>query len=66
MAAASRSDQCQQCKAFGHYQRDLPGVSKTNSFKRMLNKGKKRRDGDPSPKWFSYHKTNSHRDLQLP
>ena len=26
MVAASRSDQCHQCKAFGHHQRDCPGA----------------------------------------
>ena len=64
MAAASRSDQCHQCKAFGHYQRDSPRVAKTNGSKRKLKKGKKGRSGDPSPKWCSYHKTNTHSDSQ--
>ena len=64
MAAASRSDQCHQCKAFGHYQRDCPGVAKTNGSNRKPKKGKKGRSGDPSPKWCSYHKTNSHSDSQ--
>ena len=62
MAAASRSDQCHQCKAFGHYQRNFPGVAKTNGSKRKPKKGKKGRSGGPSPKWCSYHKTNSHSD----
>ena len=39
MAAASRSDQCHQCKAFGHYQRNCPGVAKTNGSKRKPKKG---------------------------
>ena len=64
MATASRIDQCHQCEAFGHYQRDCPGVAKTNGSKRKSKKGKKGRSGDPSPKWCSYHKTNSHRDTQ--
>ena len=64
MAAASRSDQCHQCKAFGHYQRDCPGVAKTNVSKKKPKTGKKGRSGDPSPRWCSYHKTNSHSDSQ--
>ena len=64
MAAASRSDQCHQCKAFGHYQRDCPGVAKTSGSKRKPKKGKKSRSGVPSPKWCSYHKTNLHSDSQ--
>ena len=64
MAAASRIDQYHQCKAFGHYQRDSPGVAKMNGSKRKPKKGKKGRSGDPSRKWCSYHKTNSHSDSQ--
>ena len=63
MAAASRSNQCHQRKAFGHHQRCL-GVAKTNGSKRKPKKGKKGRSGDPSPKWCSYHNTNSHSDFQ--
>ena len=64
MAAASRSNQCHQCKAFSHYQRDGPGVAKTNGSKRKPKKGKKGRGGDPLPKWCSYDKTTSHSDCQ--
>ena len=64
MTPAFRSDQCHQCKALGHYQRDCPRVAKTNCSTRKLKKGKKGRSGDPSPKWCSYHKTNSHSDSQ--
>ena len=65
MAAASRSEQCHQCKAFGHYQRDCPGVAKTNGSKRKPKKGKKGRTGDPSPKWCSclLYTSPSPRDL---
>ena len=62
MAAASRGDQCHQRKAF--YQRDCPGVTKTNGSKRKPKKGKKGRSRDPLPKRCSYHKTNSHSDCQ--
>ena len=41
MAAACRSDQCHQCIAFGHYQRDYPRVAKTTGSKRKPKKGKK-------------------------
>ena len=41
MAAASRSDQCHQCKAFAHYRRDCPWVAKTNGSKRKSKEGKK-------------------------
>ena len=51
-------------QSFGHYQRDWPGVAKTNGSKRRPKKGKKFRSGDPLPKWCSYHKTNSHSDSQ--
>ena len=64
MAAASRSDQWRKCKAFGHYQRECRGVAKMNGSKRKPKTGKKGRSGDPSPKWYSYHKTNSHGDSQ--
>ena len=64
MAAASHSDQDHQCIACGHYQRASPGVTKTNASKRKPKKGKKGRSGDPSPKWCSYHKPNSHSDSQ--
>ena len=64
MAAASRSDQSHQCKAFGHYHRDWLGVANTNGSKRKPKKGKKGRSGDPSPKWCSYHKTNTHSDAE--
>ena len=75
MAAASHNDQCHQCKAFGHYQRDCPWVAMTNGSKRKPKKGKKGRIGDPhpsgvpttndpSPKWCFCHKTNSHSDSQ--
>ena len=64
MATASRSDQYHQFKAFGHYQRGCPGVAKTNGSTRKPKKGKKGRSGDPSPKWSSYRKTNSHSGSQ--
>ena len=66
MAAASRSDQCHQCKAFDHYQRDCPGVAKTNGSERKPKKVKKVRSGDPSPKWCSYHKTELSQRLPVP
>ena len=62
IAAASRGDQCHQCKAFGHYQRDCLGVPKTNGSKRKPKNGQKDRSGDISPKWCSHHKTNSQSD----
>ena len=62
--AASGSDQCHQCKAFGHYRSDCPQVTKTNGSESKPKKDKKGRSGDPSPKWCSYHKTNSHGDSQ--
>ena len=64
MVAASRSDQCHQCKSFCHYKRDCPGVAKTNGSKRKPKNGKKGRSGDPSPKCCFYHKPNSHSDSQ--
>ena len=64
MTAASRTDQCYQCNAFGGYQRYCPGVAKRSGFKRKRKKGKKGRSGDPSPKWCSYYKTSSDSDSQ--
>ena len=40
MAAASRSDQCHQCKAFGHCERNCPGLRR-----RTVPRGSRRRVG---------------------
>ena len=62
IVAASGSDQCHQCKAFGHYRSDCPQVTKTNGSESKPKKDKKGRSGDPSPKWCSCHRTNPHSD----
>lgn len=64
--AATSTDQCHNCKAYGHFQRDCPAPAKKirpktgkSSWKK---KGKKGSGSDPSPKWCSYHKTVTHSD----
>ena len=61
MAAASNNVQCHRCEAYGRYQSNCPGVAKEQGPKRSKLKGKGK-GGDPSPKWCSYHKINSHND----
>ena len=61
MAAASNNVQCHRCKAYGQYQSNCPGVAKAQGSKRSKRKSKGK-GGDPSLKWCSYHKTNSHND----
>ena len=61
MAATFNNVQCHRCKAYGHYQSTCPGVAKALGPKPSKRKGK-RKGGDPSPKWCSYHKPTSHSD----
>ena len=64
MAAASSSDQCHHCQASGHFIRDCPKLSQMNRSNRGKKKDKKSKSGDPSPKWWSYHKTATQSDAQ--
>ena len=61
MAATFNNVQCHRCKAYGHNQSTFPGVAKAQCPKPRKRKGKGEA-ADPSPKWCSYHKTNSHSD----
>ena len=62
MAAVSISDQCHICKASGHFKRDCPKIAQKNRSNRGTKKGKNSKRGDPSPKWYFYHKTATHSD----
>eukprot|EP00752_Nemacystus_decipiens_P010530 g9376.t2 len=67
MAAASSTDQCHHCKAYGHFQRDCPQqVRKNRSSQRGKKPGKHKRGsgGSGQPKWCSYHNTTSHSDAE--
>ena len=64
MAAASSSDQCHNCKASGHFKRDCPNLVQNNRSNRGKKKGKNSKGGDPSPKWYSYHKAATQSDEQ--
>ena len=63
-ATTSTTDQCHQCKAYGHFKRVCPELAKKSRPKRVRKKGKKGGRGDPSPKWCSYHKTHNCSDAE--
>ena len=65
--AASSSDQCHRCKAYGHFQRDCPQQVQKNRPK----PGKKKWEnngggsgGSAQQKWCSYHNTTTHSDAK--
>lgn len=72
--AASSSDQCHRCKAYGHFQRDCPqqqSKGPKNNQKPGKKPGKKpwknKRGGgggSAQPKWCSYHNTTTHSDAE--
>ena len=65
-ATASSTDQCHQCKAYGHFKRDGPELVKKSRPKGGKKKGKKLcGGGNSSPKWCSLHKTKSHSDAEF-
>ena len=56
--AASSSDQCHRCKAYGHFQRDCPQQVQKNRPKPGKKRWKNKRGGgggSAQPKWWSYH-----------
>lgn len=66
--AATSKDQCHNCGAYGHFQRDCPNPAKKNRSKpsksNWKKKGKKGSGGDPSPKWCSLDTTPAHSDSE--
>lgn len=64
MTVASSNDQRHQCQAYGHFKRDCPALVKKSRSKPGKKKAKKRGGIDPSPRWCSYHETNTHRDAE--
>ena len=65
--AASSSDQCHRCKAYGHFQRDCPQQVQKNRPKPGKKKWKNKRGGSggsAQPKWCSYHNTTTHIDAE--
>ena len=65
--AASSSDQCHRCKAYGHFQRDCPEQVQKNRAKPGKKKWKNKRGGDGGsahPKWCSYHNTTTYSDAE--
>ena len=59
-ATASDTDQCHQCKAYGHFKRDCPELAKKSRPKRGKKKGKKGGGGEGC----SYHKTPNNSDAE--
>ena len=65
--AASSSDQCHRCKAYGHFQRDCPQPVQKNRPKPGKKKWKIKRGGgggSAQPKWCSYYNTTTHNDAE--
>ena len=65
--AASSTDQCHQCKEYGHFQRDCPKQvqkQRPKRGKKHWKKGKKGGGGGGQQKWCSYHNTTSHADSE--
>jgi len=65
MAVASSTDQCPQCKEYGHFRRDCPQQVQKSRHKRG-NKGKGKQDGGGNcqPKWCSECNTAKHSDAE--
>ena len=65
--AASSSDQCHRCKAYGHFQRDCPQQVQKNRPKPGKKKWKNKRSGgwgSAQPKWCSYHNITTHSNAE--
>ena len=65
--AASSSDQCHQCKAYGHFQRDCPQQVRKNRPKLGKKKWKNKLGGGgggAQPKWCSCHNTTTDSDAE--
>eukprot|EP00903_Cladosiphon_okamuranus_P019283 g17724.t1 len=68
--AASRSDQCNRCKGYGHFERDCPTPAPPPSSRAgNAGKGKKPRKkrgvgGTGESKWCSLHRTRTHSDAE--
>lgn len=63
--AASSTDQCHQCKEYGHFQRDCPKrAQKRPTGKKHWKKGMKGGGGGGQQKWCSYHNTTNHADSE--
>ena len=64
IATVSSSVQCHHCNASGHLNRECLIIAQTNRPHSGKKKCKKRKGGDFSPWWCSYHKTATHRDAK--
>ena len=65
--AASSSDQCHRCKAYGYFQRNYHQRVQKNRLKPGKKKWKNKRGsggGSAQPKWCSYHNTITHSDAE--
>ena len=64
--AASITDECHRCKAYGHFQRDCPKQVQKNRPKKGKKPGNIKGGGGWSaqPKWCSYHITTTHSDAE--
>jgi len=59
------TDQCHQCKEYGHFQRDCPKrAQKRPTGKKHWKKGMKGGGGGGQQKWCSYHNTTNHADSE--
>ena len=66
MAVASSTDQCHQCKEYGHFNRDCPQQVRKSRPQRGKEKGKGKQGGGGNyqPKWCSEDNTTKHSDAE--